>query len=199
MMKALVTIVVVIISGIIIGTSASNFVNKDNDKRVLSTQSEQAHEAQDVAPMPGVPVTVRIPSINVDAKIESVAMDTKGRMDVPKDADNTAWFNPGYRPGQDGSAVLAGHFDKEDGSPAVFADITKLQEGDEIIVTDDKGDKKTFAVIKLAKYPYDDFPIKDVFGNNSGSMLNLITCHGEWNKETKNYSERMVVYSKLVE
>lgn len=198
MIKALITIVVIIVAGIVIGTSASSFVNKDSDKQVLSTQSEQT-EQPTAAPLPGVPVKVTIPSIGVETEIESVAMDSKGRMDVPKNADNTAWFNPGYRPGQNGNAVLAGHFDKEDGSPAVFWDIKKLKKGDEIVVTDEKGDEKTFAVTGIEQYPYDAFPIKEVFGEASTSMLNLITCQGEWDEQSKNYSDRMVVYSQLVE
>jgi LPXTG-site transpeptidase (sortase) family protein len=198
MIKALITIVVIIVAGIVIGTSASSFVNKDNNKQVLSTQSQQTPQPT-AEPLPGIPVKVSIPSIALETEIESVAMDSKGRMDVPKDANNTAWFNPGYRPGQNGNAVLAGHFDNEDGSPAVFWDIKKLKKGDQIIVTDEDGQEKAFAVTGIEQYPYDAFPIKEVFGESSTSMLNLITCQGEWDEKAKNYSDRMVVYSQLVE
>lgn len=195
MVKTLITIVVVIVAGIIIGTSASNLTKTDNDKQVLSTQSEQT--TQETKPLPGIPMKVTIPSINVDTEIESVANDAKGRMDVPKDDMNTAWYNPGYRPGMNGSAVLAGHFDKKDGSPAVFWDLDKLQNGDEIIITDDKGKKWTFAVTDSKVYPNKDFPIKTVFGPADEPMLNLITCDGEWTQGT-GYSDRHVIYSKLV-
>lgn len=194
MFKALITIVVIIVSGIIIGTTASGFVNKDNDKRVLSTQS-QATEAPAI--MPGVPVHVSIPAIDVDTEIESVANDKNGRMDVPKDDMNTSWYNPGFRPGQDGKAVLAGHFDKKDGSPAIFWDLEKLKQGDEIIVTDDKGQEWKFAVTDSSKFPDKDFPIADVFGNADEPMLNLITCHGEWSSGN-GYSDRYVVSSTLI-
>ncbi len=199
MIKALITIIVIIVAGIGIGTTASSFVKNDNNQQVLSTQSEQESPQQEEAEvvMPGIPTTVSIPSIGVETEIESVAMDEKGRMDVPEDADNTSWFNPGYRPGQPGNAVLAGHFDKEDGSPAVFWDIKKLQIGDKIEITDDKGEKKTFSVTRVEQYPYDSFPIQEVFGESSTSMLNLITCQGEWDEKAKNYSDRMVVYSEL--
>lgn len=197
MFKALITIVIIIISGIIIGTSASSFVNKDNtDKQVLSTQSEESQPAEE-KPMPGVPVRVSIPAINVDAEIESVANDDQGRMDVPKDDDNTAWYNPGFRPGQSGNAVLAGHLDRKGGAPAVFWDLDQLKEGDEIIVTDDKNQEWTFAVTKGEKYPNKDFPLKEVFGNSEEPMLNLITCDGSWSAGS-GYDDRFVVYSKLV-
>jgi sortase (surface protein transpeptidase) len=107
-------------------------------------------------------------------------------------------FDLGYRPGQVGNSVIDGHYDKVDGSPAAFWNIGKLQKGDKLIVTDENGKELTFAVTRLVKYPYDNFPIKEVFGDASVPMLNLITCHGQWNKNTKNYSERMVVYSQLI-
>lgn len=199
MIKALITIVVIVVAGIVIGTSASSFVNRDNDKQVLSTQSEQSEQQQkEVDPLPGVPVKVTIPSINVDTVIESVGMDSQRRMDVPKDSNNTAWFNPGYRPGQPGNAVLAGHYDNVDGSPSVFWEIKELKLGDKITITDDKGEEKTFAVTRIEQYPHDEFPIQEVFGESSEAMLNLITCQGNWDEKTKNYSDRMVVYSKLV-
>ncbi len=201
MLKALVTIVVIIVSGIIIGTSASHFVKNDNDKQVLSTQSKQSEEELakvTQAPLPGVPKHVRIPKINVDASVESVANDSEGRMDTPSNDDNTAWYNPGFRPGMNGNAVLAGHYDRKDGSAAVFWDLNKLEAGDEIVVTDDKGKEWTFEVTDSKKYPNKDFPIAEVFGNASTPMLNLITCDGDWNKES-GYSDRHVIYSKLVE
>lgn len=144
-----------------------------------------------------MPVRVRIPSIEVDTIIESVGVDSEGRMDVPKDAGHTSWFSPGFKPGEKGNAVLAGHFDREDGSPAVFWDLSKLQNGDEIIVEDERGEEFKFAVINIQNYPYDDFPMEEVFGANDKARLNLITCRGEWNTVTNNYSHRTVVFSEL--
>lgn len=183
------------------GINASKAGQPDNTKQVLSTQSNEPQEkvVQQKDVTPGIPQRIKIPSIDVDATVESVGMDEKGRMDVPKDADNTAWFQLGFRPGQVGNAVIDGHYDKEDGSPAAFWDIPKLKTGDTIIVSDDKGNERTFSVTKIAKYPYDKFPLKEVFGESDTAKLNLITCQGEWNEKTKNYAERMVVYSELVE
>lgn len=198
MAKALLTLVIVIISGIVIGTTATKIVgHQDNDKQVLSTKSSEQKEQKPVE-VPGVPVSVRIPSINVDTEVESVGNDSEGRMDVPKDDMNTSWYNPGFRPGQQGNAVLAGHFDKKDGSPAIFWDLKTLQKGDEIFVTDDKGKERKFEVVKTEVYPDAEFPLKQVFGGATDEMLNLITCHGDWNKGS-GYSDRYVVYSKLVE
>src|SRR5476649_486493 len=65
------------------------------------------------------PVFLEIPRFNIIANIESVAMDKEGRMDVPKKAEDVAWYNLGYTPGEKGNAVLDGHLDKSSGAPAV--------------------------------------------------------------------------------
>jgi sortase A len=198
MLKALITIIIIVAAGIGIGTTATNLVKHDNTKQVLSTQSTQPVDKKVKANELGIPVTVKIPKINVNTAVESVGNDKEGRMDVPKNANNTAWYSPGYRPGQVGNAVLAGHYDKVDGSPSVFWNVKKLTVGDKIMVIDNKGKTQTFAVTKTAKYPDASFPINLVFGTASVPMLNLITCNGTWNKTTKNYSDRLVVYSQLV-
>ena len=63
----------------------------------------------------GFPVRLRIPSINVDAPVEYVGLTPDGAMDVPKERANVAWFNLGPRPGENNSAVIAGHYGRKMG------------------------------------------------------------------------------------
>jgi sortase A len=49
----------------------------------------------------------------------------------------------------------------------------------------------------VERYPYNQFPLTEVFGDAEIPRLNLITCNGVWDKNSKNYSDRLVVYSKL--
>lgn len=158
-----------------------------------------ARQQKETVTKPGIPIRLSIPAITVEATVESVGMDNQGRMDVPKNADNVAWYNLGYRPGARGSAVLAGHFDKASGAPAIFYKIKELQIGDKITITDDKGKEHIFAVVRVTDYPYNRLPLQEVFGQNKKPMLNLITCEGKWNTTTKNYSHRTVVYSEMVQ
>ena len=117
-------------------------------------------------------------------------------MDVPKTDHTVGWYKLGYKPGEKGNAVFAGHLDKADGSPAVFWKISDLKAGDKIMTTDSKGKSYTFTVTRLTKYPYDAFPLNEVFGNSDKAKLNLITCEGAWNSAERIYSHRLVVYSQ---
>lgn len=143
------------------------------------------------------PKRLRIPSISVDAEIESVGMDAKGNMDVPKDSDNAAWYNLGYKPGENGSAVIDGHFDKESGDPAVFYKLSSLTKGDLIEVEQSNGEMLSFRVITSEEYNFDQLPLQKIFNSPGAPTLNLITCDGVFNKSAKNYSQRLVVYAEL--
>lgn len=141
------------------------------------------------------PVRLKIPTINVDASIEYVGITPLGAMDVPKGPTPVAWFDLGPRPGEIGSAVIAGHSGWKDGVKAVFNNLDKLNIGDKIYVEDEFGATTTFVVQKVRTYdPKDD--TSSVFGSSDGKVhLNLITCVGFWDKVNKDSSNRLVVFA----
>ncbi|MEN9327626.1 MAG: hypothetical protein RI947_434 [Candidatus Parcubacteria bacterium] len=147
---------------------------------------------------PTIPTHISIPAIGVDAVVESVGLDEQGKMDVPQKNENVAWYNLGYKPGEQGSAVMAGHFDTVTGAPAVFYNLSKLKKGDTITVTDLNGEKYTYTVSQTIIYPYNKLPLKQIFASNNSFTLNLITCEGTFNQTTRNYSDRTVVSADLV-
>lgn len=142
-----------------------------------------------------MPVRLRIPVINVDANVEYVGIASDGTMDVPKNPDDVAWYNLGKIPGEIGSAVIDGHSGWKNGTPASFDYLFKLKKGDEIYVEDSKGIITTFVVRESREYnPESD--ATNVFSSEDGiAHLNLITCAGTWNKVSKSFSKRLVVFA----
>lgn len=163
----------------------------------LPVTSQNADTANQQETAPAIPQSLRIPKIGVDTTVEQVGLDAQGRMDVPKNVDNVAWYSLGYKPGEMGNAVMAAHYDTVTGEPSVFWSINSLVPGDRIIVQDVNGNDHTFAVTQIQSYPYDAVPLQEVFGPASKPMLNLITCQGTWDSATHNYSERVVVYAQM--
>jgi sortase A len=142
-----------------------------------------------------LPVQLKIPSIKIDAPILSVGVTPSGAMDTPKGPKEAAWYNLGPRPGEVGSAVIDGHYGWKDNIPAVFDDLNKIQKGDKIYVTDNKGAVNTFIVNEIRNYGENEKTSK-IFSSSDGlSHLNLITCEGIWNAKTKSYSGRLVVFA----
>jgi len=143
----------------------------------------------------GLPVRLKIPMIGVDSAIIPVGLTFDGAMDVPKGPVNVAWFNLGPRPGEIGSAVVAGHYGWKNNIPAVFDNLHKLRKGDKIYIEDEKGGNIIFVVREIQIYGK-NADASLVFGSSDGKAhLNLITCTGVWNKTEKSRSDRLIVFT----
>lgn len=143
-----------------------------------------------------LPKTLNIPKLGINAKVQSVGLNSDDEMDVPSNNDDVAWFGLGVVPGKKGSAVVAGHLNGRSGEPAIFWDLHKLKIGDDIYVVDNDESKKHFQVVSVEKYKTNSAPMEKIFGLNDGVYLNLITCGGEWDRVENTYDERLVVFAE---
>ncbi|MBX3016164.1 MAG: class F sortase [Caldilineaceae bacterium] len=143
------------------------------------------------------PARLQIPRIGLDAPIETVGQTPDGAMELPPNPDHVAWYQPGVAPGEQGNAVISGHLDDPYG-PAVFWRLHELTVGDQMMVVDTAGITRTFTVIGAESYPSDQAPLDQIFGFDLERDLNLITCDGSWDRRAKRYSERRVIYTRLV-
>ena len=145
------------------------------------------------------PVRLVISAIGVDASIESLGILANGNLATPVQHpwDDAGWYNLGPRPGTPGSAIIDGHLDRPGGYPAVFWRLRDLQVGDRVIVVDALGKSFSFHVINITFYPVQELPVQEIFGNNQGLYLNLITCAGDWIPDQHQTNQRLVVYTAL--
>lgn len=145
----------------------------------------------------GVPMRLKIPRIKVDAAIEPVGLTVDGAMGVPSKLADAAWFDLGPHPGQQGSAVIAGHRSSRIWVPAVFDHLRDLRVGDKIYIEDDQGTKISFVVRESRAYEADE-DATDVFSLRDGIHLNLVTCSGDWDKVQKSYNKRLVIFADAI-
>jgi hypothetical protein len=146
---------------------------------------------------PVTPYRLRIPALNVDARIEAVGVTSRRLMDVPSNIWDAAWLRSGVKPGALGQAVIDGHLDSIAGS-AVFGELKRLHPGDRIFVSDEDGNELTFRVTALRVEPLDGFPTLRVFGPAQGRLLNLITCAGRYDAARRTYDHRLVVFAEVL-
>lgn len=143
----------------------------------------------------GTPVRLMIPAISVDASIQQVGVTSKGEMGIPSNIADVGWFELGPRPGEKGSAVIAGHVDGENDEAGVFANLYKLKGGDKLYIKDDKGTVTPF-IVRESRI-YNPGYAEEVFSLNNSAYLNLVTCDGTWDGAKKSYSKRLVVFSDI--
>ncbi len=143
----------------------------------------------------GLPVRLKIPSIGVDSAIEDAVITPDGRMDVPENSVNVAWFSAGPHPGQEGSAVIGGHFGIKNGVPFVFYNLDKLSSGDQVYIINDRDETLSFVVRSVRSFDR-DADATTVFTSSDGlAHLNLVTCEGIWNQANGSYPQRLVVFT----
>lgn len=143
------------------------------------------------------PVKITIKSIGITAPIESVGV-LEGAMAVPTFGHNVGWYSFGTRPGDVGSAVLAGHVNWMNGEDAVFTNLKDIKVGDVINVTNNYGKIDNFIVREIKSYPvWTD--TTEIFSSSDGlSHLNLITCNGDWNDWLNTHDSRLVVFTDKI-
>jgi hypothetical protein len=144
------------------------------------------------------PTRVDIPSLGVHAPLTALGLDRHGDFEVPamRRPHEAGWFAPGPAPGEFGPAVLLGHVDTEHSGPAVFHGVERLGEGDGIEVTREDGVVVAYEVTAVESYAKERLPYEDVFGVEATPALRLITCGGEFDRESGGYTENLVVFAE---
>lgn len=143
------------------------------------------------------PVSIDIPAINLHASLSSLGLNADHTVQVPTNFAQPGWYDLGPSPGQIGSAVILGHVDSYKG-PAIFFRLRDLVSGDQIHVTLDDGLVANFAVTSVGNYPKVDFPSHQVYGPHGYSALQLVTCGGVFDSQTRSYLSNIVVYTSLI-
>lgn len=177
-------------------TQLNNQTEKEREEPFVKKNDQEAAIVKPENSQGVVPVRLVIPSIGVDAPIEPEGYTETGAMDVPDSVSKVGWFEPGTNPGARGNAVIAGHVDGSNG-PAVFYHLKELKAGDQLFVHGKDGSKLSFTVEKIAAYPLNEAPMRELFGPANQHALNLITCTGPYDETTGEYTERLAVFTVL--
>ena len=141
-------------------------------------------------------IKLKIPKINIHGIISPVGLTSDDAMESPIGPNGLGWYKFGPFPGEEGSAVIDGHYGKwVSGEGSIFDNLNKLKKGDKVYIEDNNGSTITFTVREIKIFnPEDD--ASDIFLSSDGkSHLNLITCSGTWIKKEKTFSKRLVVFT----
>ena len=165
----------------------------DNDLRPATRSARIAD--LDVEPSP-VPRRLRIPSIDVDAKIGAIGVEDDGELEVPENVRNVGWYRHGPAPGEPGATVIAGHVDSREQGPGAFFDLRTLEVGARVSVTDSTGDDHRYDIVARRTYNKASLPTDKLFSRAGPSQLVLITCGGAFDNTAGSYRNNVVIYAQ---
>jgi LPXTG-site transpeptidase (sortase) family protein len=160
--------------------------------------SSKTAAGADLALPRSVPKRISIPEIDVDAPFTALSIGASGRLDAPPRDDNNlvGWFKGAASPGERGSSIVVGHVDTKTG-PAVFLELRTLKPGSKVDITRADGIVARFKVDAVDTFSKADFPDDRVYADTPSPQLRLITCGGNYDQETQNYEDNVVVFAHL--
>lgn len=144
------------------------------------------------------PAMLRIPSINVNAHLQKVGVDQRTEIAVPNNIHIAGWFVDSAKPGEPGLSIIDGHLDGiyEKG---VFSQLAAISVGDRFSI--ERGDKQSLTFEVISKQTIKaEYAANILFSQDSHipSQLNLITCGGAFDKQSRTYNDRIIVSARFV-
>lgn len=137
------------------------------------------------------PWRLTVPAIRVDAGIIPVGITPAGALAVGGRVRDVYLWRDGVRPGQPGSAVLAGHTWSK--GPGVFDDLGRLRPGHRVRVAEHR-----FEVVRVRRVTsMSRDAVARLFSDRGKPRLVLITC-GDRNDLTGVYRTRIIVNARLL-
>lgn len=186
----------------VLGDKTSTLDNQGIEEGTGSDPSEGVVTAQAIANYktdPELPRVIRIPDLGVYARIKHTGTDN-GAVDSPRNVNDVSWYNESARPGNSiGSSLLLGHVSGWT-SAGVFKKIDQLKPGDRFEIEKGSGEKLTYEVTKGERIPLEQVDMSKILGTEVAGEhdMKLMTCSGKYNKDTKQFEERYVVYAKIL-
>ena len=161
-----------------------------------ATATQRAHHRRARLARAPAPVRVKIAAIGLDVALIPLGLDSHRALEVPERFDVAGWWSGGYRPGEPGPAVIAGHVDSKTG-PAIFYRLRDVERGDAVVVRRRDGSSVRYIVRSVGHYAKTAFPTRAVYGPTGRPALRLITCSGDFNRATGHYVDNTVVFAEI--
>jgi LPXTG-site transpeptidase (sortase) family protein len=166
----------------------------------VATESTDAPSEQPVPDSYSVPadkpLSIQLPTIKTEGFIQQVGVDKENQMVVPGNVNMAGWYTKSALPGDAGLSIIDGHVHGLY-AKGIFFNLGKLKSDDTFTVT--YGDK---SVRKFKVKQVQTVSTKDadtalfVRDKTILKQLNLITCTGRFDKESKTYDSRVIVVAE---
>jgi sortase (surface protein transpeptidase) len=145
------------------------------------------------------PAHVDIPAVNLHASIIKVDLNADQSLGTPPlgNAKVAGWYDRGPTPGQVGSAILDAHVDSALMSDyrGAFYYLGLVKPGMEVDVARADGIVALFRVDEIQVAAKADFPTAKVYAATAYPALRLITCGGDYDKQSHEYLGNTIVYA----
>jgi len=140
------------------------------------------------------PVRISVPDVGIDIPIDPVGVLDDGTMELPANTQVAGWYEFGPDPASaNGATILAAHVDSLVYGLGPFSRLRELAAGAPLSVTTADGAVHAYTIASVAKVPKAEIPLDTVFDRSGPPTLVLITCGGQFNRDTGHYLDNILV------
>ena len=151
------------------------------------------------------PRYIDIPKLGIsNVRVTKVGVTTNNLLDVPKNINDTAWYEKSVTPGQGYGAVLINGHNGGITKDGVFAKLSTLKPGDEITIERGDGKKFTYSVVEnesITLQEVNSTGMKKLIrpADDEKEGLSLITCDGKWIPKLQQFDRRIMLRAVIVD
>ena len=146
------------------------------------------------------PRALYVDKLSIAARIMPMGVNADDSMQAPLGIYDAGWYTKSSVPSEDGALVINGHASGPT-KYGLFGWLNDLVNGDRVRVETGDGTIYHYEVIHKEDVGRRDIDMKKFlspYGQNAKG-LNLITCAGDWEQDERTFTNRIIVYTKLVE
>ncbi len=143
-----------------------------------------------------LPRFLNIQSIGVYAKVLRVGLNSSNEILTPKNIYNVGWYEQSSKPGQPGAVFINGHVSGPT-KKGVFYNIKKMNIGDIVKLETGNAEQYEYKVVHKEEVPVNSVDMNKVLRSFDIDKqgLNLMTCGGEFDKNSESYKNRIIIYA----
>lgn len=171
------------------------------------TETAAPTPAVQVPVTPATPPPVQAPSaapqqlasadLGIDMPVVPVGVQDDGSMEIPVDPAVAGWYRYGPAPADaDGTTVLAAHVDSRVYGIGPLSVLRDAQPGQTLQVTDADGAVTAYTVESVTYIPRAELPVDQLFDRDGPRSLVVITCGGEFDEQSRTYSDNVVLVAR---
>lgn len=175
---------------------AQNDAGDDASGSNPSTDKPSPTAVGSYAVAPDLPKYIRIPSLDVFARVRQLGLTKEGALAAPTNVYDAGWYMGSAKPGDPGATLIDGHVSSWS-TKGVFHNLNRIKVNDLIEVEVGDGTKRSYKVVQTQQYKADalDMPKLMVSAEKGKSGLNIITCAGKVVRGTNDFEDRFAVFA----
>jgi len=196
--------VVIILIGILAVVYLFWFINTkmvvDENTNVENPKADEKNSSQITSVQKETPMRIIIDKIGVDAKILANGLDQNGMMETPNSLFDVGWYDQSARIGDTLHPILlSGHYGIT-AKPGIFHKLGELKNGDQFKIIGEYGVLAEYEIVSTESNISEQIDMEKIYNKDDDKTETavLITCDGEYDPATFDYSNRLIVYAKRV-